>query len=152
VRLLRLLRLLRPLLPLLLAAPLLVSCTSSDGPARPAGFRPPPASSFRAGDCAAIADDLVALGRATYDLRGVASPDQTARDTLLGAQDRVAAIAETADPSVKPALDRVVLTSGLVRIQADTRMLKPEVLDDLRAAYEAAVAACTDGATATPSP
>jgi hypothetical protein len=143
-------RLLRPLLPLLLAAPLLVSCTSDD-PARPAAFRPPPESSFRAGDCSTIATDLIDLGRATYDLRGVAAPDEAARDTLRSAQDRVAAIAETADPTVKPALDRVVLTSGLVRIRADTRLLEPEVLDDLRAAYEQAVKVCTGRASAAPS-
>jgi hypothetical protein len=143
-------RLSRPLLPLLLLAPLLGACTSDDPPAR-ATFTPPPASAFADGPCALVGDDLVALGRATYSLRGVKAPDQAAKDALRTAQDRVDAVAQTADPSVQPALSKVVVMAGLVRIQSDTQLLVDATLDDLRTAYDDAVRACSAGTSASPA-
>lgn len=139
----------RPLLPLLLLAPLLGACTSD--PPAPARFRPPAQSAFTAGPCALVGPDLVALGRATYALRGVTAPDQAAKDELTSAQDRVDAVAQSADAQVKPALSQVVVMAGLVRIRADTKLLDADTLGDLRTAYDQAVDACTTGAPASPT-
>ena len=138
------LRLLRPLLPALLALPLLVGCTSSDdAPAEPEALRTPGPGAFDDGPCALVTDDVVELGRLTVDLRGVPAPGQADEDRVLSAQERVAAVAETAPASVKPALDRLVLRAGLIRLQSDTGMLSDDTLDAVREAYDEAVAACT---------
>lgn len=130
------------LLPcLLLGAALLVAgCTSDPDPE---AFRPPPPGSLAGGPCDLVADDLVALGRLAFDLRGEPDPGRSAAEALENAQDRVAAVAETADPVVKPALDRLVLTTGLVRLQVDTRMLRDQVLENMDVAYDEAVRACS---------
>jgi hypothetical protein len=141
--------LLLPLLAPALALPLLTGCTSSgSAAARPAAFTPPDTKAFT-GACAVVADDVVALGRSASDLRGQPSPSVAERDTLKGAQDRVDAVAETADAVRRPALQALVVAAGLVRIQADTGHLEPDTTEDLRKAYAAAVTACTS-APATP--
>ncbi|MCW2607164.1 MAG: hypothetical protein JWO60_1857, partial [Frankiales bacterium] len=142
-------RLLRPL-PLLLLAVLVAGCTSDD-PAAPEAFRPPPSGPLQAGPCSLVADDVVDLGRLTYDLRGVRDPAPADRDRLLGAQERVDAVTETAPAPVAPALRTLVTRTGAVRIQADTRMLDDSTLDALRASYTDAVAACSAGGAATPT-
>ena len=51
---------------------------------------------------------------------------------------------------MKPALDRLVLTAGLVRIQVATSMLRAEVLENMDAAYDDAVRACSGGGLPEP--
>lgn len=139
--------------PLVLAAVLgglLAGCTSG-GDDVPARFRPPPAAALAAGPCALVADDVVALGRATYDLRGTAEPDQAARDALELSQQRVSAVAETADPTTRAALTALVTRTGAVRIQAATGRLEDDVLTLMRESYEGAVDACTAAGSATPT-
>ena len=133
----------------LLAAGLLATgCTS--GP-EPAAFRPPPAGSLDDGPCALVAEDVVALGRLAFELRGVAAPGPGPATALESAQVRVGAVAESADAAVRPALERLVLTTGLVRIEVATRMLRAPVLQNMDVAYGDAVRACSGGA-ATPAP
>lgn len=140
----------RPLLVALLLGLAATGCTSSSDDA-PARFEPPSAAALAAGPCALVADDLVAVGRLAFALRGVAAPDDAARTALQEAQDRLAAVAESADPAVKPALDRLVVRTGLVRIQADTRMLRDTVLTGMRTSYDDAARACTRARAATPT-
>ncbi len=135
----------RLLLPLLALA-VLPACTS-DEPER-AAFSPPRTADFT-GACSVVADDVVELGRLASTLRAETVPGQQVRDGLTAAQDRVAAVAETADAARKPALERLVVATGLVRIQADGAGLRPDVVDGLNDAYDAAVAACTATGTAS---
>ena len=135
-------RLLRLPATLLAAALLATGCTSDP---EPAAFRPPPAGSIQDGPCALVADDVVALGRLAFELRGVAAPDEASSTALESSQDRIGAVAESADPAVKPALERLVLTAGLVRIQVATAMLRDEVLENMDVAYDDAVRACSGG-------
>ena len=58
-----------------------------------------------------------------------AAPSDADTAALDDAQTRLAGFADAAEPSVKPALDRLVLTGGLVRIQAATKMLREEVVE-----------------------
>ena len=130
------------LAPVLLAAALLATgCTSE--PDEPEAFRPPPAGALQDGPCAIVADDVVELGRLAFDLRGVDAPSDADAEALGAAQTRVAGFADAAEPSVKPALDRLVLTGGLVRIQTATGMLREEVLENMAVAYRDAVRACS---------
>lgn len=142
----------RLLLVALLVAPSLAGCTSDQpGTAREAAFRPPDTSAFR-GACELVADDLVALGRSAAELRGQDAPSKAARDALATAQDRVDAVAETADATRRPALQKLVVATGLARIQADTGHLEPDTTENLSSAYQAAVTACTaPAAPASPS-
>ncbi len=148
-------RLLHPLLPALLALPLLAACTSSGDDATPSGpapLRTPAAGAFDGGPCELVLDDVVDLGRLTEDLRGSTAPEQAEQDRALAAQERLAAVAETAPAAVKPALDQLVTRAGLLRLQADTRMLSDGTLDAVRAAYDAAVDACSGAPAAVSSP
>lgn len=138
-------RLLRPLLPLLLAVPLLSACSGDAD--EPAGFRPPAASALAGGGCALVAGDVVAVGRAAHDLEGKATPDPAVRDSLSDAQDRLSAFAETAGPGVKPALDRLVVATGLVRLRLDTKQADPDAVAGMQSAYDEAVAACSGSAS-----
>ncbi len=143
-------RLPRPLLVVLLLGGGLTGCTSSPDDA-PARFRPPPAAALAAGPCAVVSEDLVALGRAAFELRGVTAPDDAARASLREAQDRLGAFSEGAPAEVQPALSALVLRAGLVRIQSDTRMLRPDVLTAMGTAYTAAADACTGRSAASPT-
>ena len=143
-------RLLRLPTVLLAAALLATGCTSDP---EPEAFRPPPAGSLDDGPCALVAEDVVALGRLAFDLRGVAAPDEASAAALESAQVRVNGVAESADAAVKPALERLVLTTGLVRIQVATKMLRDEVLANMDVAYADAVRACSgDAASSAPTP
>lgn len=142
----------RLLPPVLLAAALLSGCTSDDAAPAPVTFTPPPPGALDDGPCALAAEDVVVLGRLAVDLRGQASPDQPLRDELRDAQARVSGVADGAGPAVEPALDRLVLRTGAVRIAADTGMLKDETLEALSEAYDEAVGACSADGPAAPTP
>lgn len=139
------------LAPVLLAAALVATGCTSDTE-EPEAFRPPPVGALQDGPCALVADDVVELGRLAFDLRGEPAPDQAAADALAAAQDRVAAVAESAEPGVEPALDRLVLTAGLVRIQVATKMLREEVVENMDVAYDDAVRACSGEGGPAPAP
>ena len=134
----------------LLAATLLTTGCTSDP--EPEAFRPPPAGSLEDGPCALVAEDVVALGRLAFELRGVTAPAEASATALESAQVRIGGVAESADPAVRPALERLVLTTGLVRIQVATKMLREEVLGNMDVAYDDAVRACSgDGASSAPT-
>lgn len=142
-------RLLRLPTVLLTAALLASGCTSDP---EPETFRPPPAGALEDSPCALVAEDVVVLGRLAFDLRDVDDPDDASASALESAQVRVDAVAESADPAIKPALERLVLTTGLVRIQVATKMLRDEVLKNMDVAYDDAVRACSgDAASSAPT-
>jgi ferredoxin len=126
----------RRALPVLLALPLLLGACSS-------GPDLPEESSFAEGTCRTAAPDVIAVGKALPELGDGPSVDGDVRGSLQDAQDRLAALAETAEPAYKPALDRLVVSIGLVRIRADGNTYQAKIGDGLETSYDEAVEACT---------
>ncbi|MCW2778374.1 MAG: hypothetical protein JWN17_2099 [Frankiales bacterium] len=131
-------------LPLLgaLSGVLLLSACSHDA-AAPAAFPLPATSSFDAGTCTVVAPDVVALGRAARRLGpGPTAPDGVEKD-LETAQKALQAVAETAEPALKPTLDAVVTRAGLVRLALDAKRYDATMAEPLRQSYGALVKTCT---------
>ena len=125
---------------LLLAAALLTGaltgCTSS-GPDLPSE------SAFAEGTCRAAAPDVLAVGRALPELGDGGTVADEVRTELTTSQDRLAGLAENAEPAVKAPLDELVVGIGLVRIRADGGTYDPELGEALERRWDALVAACT---------
>lgn len=133
----------------LLSLLLLVGCTSDPGaPAEPPGPVLPAESSFAEGTCAQVAPDVITIGRALPRLGEGGTVDPQVKDELREAQDRLFAVADTAEPALKPTLDDLVLKIGLVRIRADGNSYETSQGAVLQTAYDATVRTCT----AAPSP
>lgn len=107
----------------------------------------PPSSAFAAGTCSLAAEDVLAVGLDAVRLGdgGDGKVADEVKDSLRQTQDRLAPLAETADATAKPALDRLVVAIGLVRVRADGNTYEPALGEGLRTAYDAAVLACTTG-------
>lgn len=130
----------------LLAALALAGCTSSSedpAPDEPPAVPLPAASSFTEGTCTLVAPDVIAVGENLPKLGDGGDVDQEVKDALRDAQDRVFAVAEAAEPAVKPALDELVVALGIVRVRADGNTYETAQGEVLRKAYDAAVDACT---------
>jgi hypothetical protein len=126
----------RTLIPLLGLALAAAACgSSSDAPKQPA------ASAFTDGTCRAAAPDVLAIGRMASGLGDKVSPE--ARTSLREAQSRLSSLAEAAEPSYKPALDALVVSTGFVRLRADGNTYEPALGKQLMADYRAVVKACT---------
>ena len=136
--------------PVLLAAAglssllLLAGCSGSDTPAGPPL---PDASAFAAGTCRTAAPDVLAVGKAIPKLSGGAQgkPGAVAREVKNGlrdAQDRIAALADAAEPAYKPALQKLVVQIGLVRIRADGNEYSGDLGQALTRDYDAVLQAC----------
>lgn len=137
-------------LSVLCGALLLPACTGD--PAPPEAFPLPEAAAFAEGTCELVAGDVLALGRAARALGdGPTVADDVAED-LETAQRGLAAVAETAEPEVKPLLDAVVRRAGLVRLAIDSERYAPPMAEPLQESYGALLGACTgDGPPAPPS-
>ena len=129
----------RRALPVLLALPLLLGACSS-GPDLPAE------GDFAEGTCRSAAPDVVAVGRALPELGDGPEVDRDVRSSLQDAQGRLKALAEAAEPTVKPGLDRLVVAVGLVRIRADGNTYDPALGEELQKAYDEVVRSCTGSA------
>ncbi len=125
--------------PVLLALPLLLGACSS-------GPDLPKESAFAQGTCRTAAPDVIAVGAALPELGDGPKVDADLRSSLQEAQDRLSALAETAEPTYKPALDALVLSIGLVRIRADGNTYEPALGKDLQASYDKLVKICTGSA------
>ena len=131
----------RRLVPLLVLPMLLVGCSSSsDAPAEP---ELPAESAFAEGTCRVAAPDLLDLGRALPRLGddGTVAPDVQA--TLEETQDRLALVAQTAEPGIAPRLTELVEVIGGVRIRAVGNTYEPSLGEDLQASYDEVLSACT---------
>ncbi|MBC7678296.1 MAG: hypothetical protein H7233_04820 [Pseudorhodobacter sp.] len=135
----------------LLGLLMLAACTSSgsSGPSASAGPRVPAESDFTAGTCASLAPDVIAIGKDIPRLGSGGDVDQEVKDSLRDAQDRIFAVAQAAEPEVKPALDDFVIKIGIVRVRADGNSYATSLGDLLTTAYDGVLAVCTG---ATPSP
>lgn len=144
-------RLLLPVLATALAAPALIAC-SADNAETDKGPPLPAESSFIEGTCRTAAPDILAVGRdiPRFDETGDSGADgslpQEVRDSLRDAQERLFALAETAEPQYKSALDVFVVQIGAVRIRADGNEYTPDIGAQLTKDYQAVLDACTDTA------
>jgi hypothetical protein len=125
----------RPALPVVLLALVLAGCTSS-------GPDVPDEDAFATGTCRTAAADVRAVGEAIPELGDGGQVDDEVRDDLREAQDRLAALADGAEPDVKPALQGLVEAIGIVRIRADGNTYEQAQGDALTRAYDKALDAC----------
>lgn len=127
----------------LVAALLLVGCTS-DEPAVERGPEVPAEEAFLEGTCRTAAPDVRAVGEAIPGLGDGGTVAEEVKDALREAQPRLAALADGAEPELKPALDELVLKIGIVRIRADGNTYEQQFGEGLTASYERVVEVCTD--------
>ncbi len=128
--------------PIGLAVVALLAACSSSSPAKPA-FAQPAESAFHDGPCRAVAPAVLALGKDAHALKGAGRPDAEMSTRLKSNQDAVFAAAPAAPLDVKTALDKLVVTIGIVRIRTDSNTYIPSLSNDLLTSYQAVVTACT---------
>ena len=129
----------------LVCVPLLVAgCTSSaDVPAEP---ELPAEADFAQGTCREAAPDLLELGRTLPDLGDDETVPREVQQSLADVQDRLASFAQVPDPELGDALPTLVERIGGVRIRAVGNTYEPGLGEDLQAAYDDVLGACTGGA------
>jgi hypothetical protein len=125
----------------LVCVPLLLAGCSSSRTSRPAGaaaeatsLRAPAASRARPPE----------LGRTMPALGDDGTVPADVQQVLADVQDRLALFAEAAEPELDPVLPTLVETLGGVRIRAVGNTYEPSLGEDLQAAYDDVLAACTD--------
>jgi hypothetical protein len=126
----------------------LAGCTAGSRSETPAGPQVPPESSFAEGTCRIAAPDVRAVGQALPRLGDQKVVDAEVQAELLEAQQRVRALAEGAEPAVKPALDDLVVKIGLVRIRAAGNSYETALGESLTRSYEQVLDVCTRDAPA----
>ena len=129
---------------------LAVTACSGSSSGTPA-FRQPPVSAFAAGTCRTVAPDVLAIGKQAQSLGAGGAVDKAVVTALEQAQTNLRPVVEGAEPAYQPALKRLVVATGLVRLQASLDSYKAETGKDLQTSYDAAVAACTGSPSPTPS-
>lgn len=127
----------------------LTACSGSSAGA-PA-FTQPPESAFAEGTCRTVAPDVLEIGRQARELGDGGTVPPPVLVALEKAQTALRPVAEGAEPAYQPALSRLVVATGLVRLQGSLDSFKSETGKDLRTAYFDAVAVCTGTASAPPS-
>lgn len=119
---------------------LVVGCSGSSAPAGP---ELPAVESFAEGTCRTVAEDVRTLGRLLSGLGDGPEVDAEVLAALRESQDALRAVAEGAEPSVKPALDRLSVATGLVRIRATGNSYEPVLGERALEAYEGVLDVCT---------
>ncbi len=120
---------------------LLVACSS--GPDSAPEPELPAEADFAAGTCREAAPDLLELGRALPRLGDDSTVPTELQQSLADVQDRLAFFAEAAEPELAEVLPVLVERIGGVRIRAVGNTYEPSLGDDLQAAYDDVLAACT---------
>ena len=121
---------------------LLVGTACSAGSV-PATEAPPSETAFTAGTCRAVAPDVLSIGRDAQRLGPGPEVDKALLDSLADAQTRLRALADTAEPTYKPALEKLSVAVGLVRLQARVGSYRPAEGNNLRTSYAAVLKVCT---------
>ena len=125
---------LRAALPVLLLA---AACSHGGS-----SFAQPKASAFHPGSCHDLAAPVLGLGK---DLHGLGSktPDSEQALAIKGHQGQVRVLMDDAPEGLKPVVQELVTTVGVLRIRTDTNSYDPSLAKDAMAAYRELVAACT---------
>lgn len=111
--------------------------SSTSGPTLPA------VSAFRAGTCRVVAPDVLQIARDARRLgKGGDVPAQVLT-SLASAQDRVKQVAPGAEPAYQPALTRLVVSVGLIRLQSGVGSYRTSQGQILQHDDAAVIAACT---------
>ncbi len=121
---------------LLSATVLLSACSGSDGPSLPA------AADFSAGTCTVAAPDVLAVGKALPELGDGPKVAREVKDALRDAQDGLKPLAENAEPTLKQALEDLVVSIGIVRIRSDGNTYEPALRTTLQKSYDSVLTAC----------
>ena len=139
---------------LLLCAAALVGCSNSNSSTPTARFSQPPVTAFAEGTCRTVASDILSLGSSARRLGNGGEVDPAVLTELEQAQGNLRPLVEAAEPTYKPALDKLVIAAGLVRLQARVGNYQAATGDNLKKTYAAAVDVCTKGpsSSATPTP
>ena len=116
----------------------LPGCGSSDD-----APKVPAESAFLEGTCRKAAPDVIAVGRTLPRLGDGGVVDPAVKDELRVAQDGLFALVPAAEEPYKSALDELVLSTGIVRIRADSNTYEPDLGGLLRRSYERALSVCT---------
>ncbi len=120
---------------------LLVGCSSSsDGPTEP---ELPAETDFAQGTCREAAPDLLELGRTLPRLGDDSAVPTEVQQSLADVQDRLASFAQATEPALAEVLPTLVERIGGVRIRAVGNSYEPRPGEDLQAAYDDVLAACT---------
>ncbi len=120
---------------------LLAGCSSSpDSPPEP---ELPAEADFAQGTCRDAAPDLLELGRALPRLGDDGTVPAEVQQVLADVQDRLAFIAEAAEPELAGLLPTLIERIGGVRIRAVGNTYEPSLGEDLEAAYDEVLAVCT---------
>ena len=106
----------------------------------------PKVSAFAEGTCRVAAPDVLALGKAGAHLGSGRTITPAAKSRLKDAQADLRTLADGAEPAYKTVLERLVVSTGFVRIRADGNTYEPSLGKQLMADYAAVVRACTTGA------
>ena len=136
---------------------LLVGCSSSGGSRYPTAHQValPAVARFQPGACRLHAPEVLAVGREANGLGTGAPPAQDARDRLEQNQQALGNASAGFDLATRPAVDRLVVEIGLVRLRADSHSYTPDLAQALAKAYQEVVTPCTaprGSGTATPTP
>ena len=126
----------RQLLPVLLIAGLSGCGSSSSAPVQP------PVSAFTDGTCRVAAPDVLAIGKAGRTLGSGPTVPAGTTAALKDAQDGLRTLAAGAEPTYKPALEALVVSTGFVRIRADGNSYEPGLGRQLMTDYDAVLKAC----------
>ncbi len=128
----------------LVCVPLLLSACSSS-PKSPPEPDLPAESDFAQGTCREAAPDLLELGRTLPRLGNDSTVPADVQQVLADVQDRLAFFAEAAEPALAEVLPTLVERIGGVRIRAVGNTYEPSLGEDLQAAYDEVLSACTAG-------
>ena len=124
------------------AALSLAACGGSSGPSD--GFAQPAATAFRAGDCRTAAPSVLAIGQQVRQLGTKAKPAATTLAALTDAQAPLLAHPST-DPQAGAALQKLVAAEGFVRLRSVGSEYAPALGQQVTAAYDGVLRACTSG-------
>ena len=130
--------------PLALAVcSLALTACSGDSDKGPTTPKQPAESAFAEGTCRSIAPDVLSIGKDARSLGKGGDVDKAVLARLEQAQTRLRAVVEGAEPSYKPAIDKLVVAVGLVRFQAQAGRYQPMTGANLVASYDGVVDVCT---------
>lgn len=105
--------------------------------------RRPPVSAFTEGTCRTAAPELLQISNDAGRLGSGGEVDKSVIASLTSAQDQLDAMAQAAEPPYKPALTKLVVSVGLVRLQARVGTYRTDQGAQLQRDVDAAIAVCT---------